>query len=176
MLDLPCLRPRSAAPAERSGAHEPAEDGAAEARRAAAGELARVEPLADAQHGLHAEPAQRLGLPAREGRADQRERGALALAPEDQLRERAAREVRRGDALADVAAGPGEPTRAVDADRRPPAARHRDRPRPAVLDRAAAQRREEGREDALDARVVARRLGEALGHGGAEEVAPAAPE
>src|SRR5215470_4735022 len=93
------------APSPPSGADEPAEDRAPEARRAASRELARVEPLADAQHRLHAEPAQRLGLPAREGRADQRERGALALAPEDQLRERAAGEVRGGDALADVAAG-----------------------------------------------------------------------
>src|SRR5262245_40636567 len=69
-------------------------EGAAQARRRAARELRGVERLPDAQEARDPDPAQRLELPAREGRPDEREPRALALAPEDQLGQRAPGEVR----------------------------------------------------------------------------------
>src|SRR5262245_55124363 len=87
---------------------EDAPERAAQARRPAARELGRSEREPDAQEPADADPAQGLRLPAREGRADEGEPHELALAREDQVGERAPREVRGRHALSDVAPRPAD--------------------------------------------------------------------
>ncbi len=88
--------------------------------------------------------AQGLGLPERRLVAHPGQRRELGLRAGDEVAQGAPGEVRRGDAVTDVAARPGAAGRAVEADRGVPVARHADRPAPAVGDAELADLREEG--------------------------------
>src|SRR5438270_10536784 len=83
-------------------------DEAAQPRRAPAPALAAVRLAVEGVHGVDRRPAQRLGLPAAGIAPDPRERAEGGLALEDQIAQGARREVRRGEALPDVASGAGE--------------------------------------------------------------------
>ena len=74
------------------------------------------------------DPPERLGLPVARAVADPRQLREVALAAGDQLRERAAGEVRRGHPVAHVAARPGDPAAAVEAHGGVPVARHPEAP------------------------------------------------
>ena len=94
------------------------DEGAFVVDRAPAGaRFATVGGRAQAKPGVDAEPAQRLPLPVAAVMVDPRELGALGVAAQDQIGERAPREVRRRHAVADVAAGPRQTGGTVETDR-----------------------------------------------------------
>src|SRR6202030_1845508 len=108
------LRPRSSP--ERTwrtgGRSSPAREGIdepAQPRRPAAALLAAVGPAVEGVDAVDRPPAQGLGLPRPRRAPDPWQRGELAGLAEDEIAQGPPGEVCGGDALADVAAGPGEP-------------------------------------------------------------------
>ncbi len=88
-------------------------------------------------------PAQGLDLPALRAVADPRQPGELGVAPEHQIGEGAAGEVRGRHAGADVAARPAETAGSVVDDGRGPVSRHSEHAGPGVGDRDGSGIREE---------------------------------
>src|SRR4051794_15241094 len=105
-----------------------------DARRALRALLLAVRAPVHRVDPVDAHPAQRLGLPGRRAVPDPRQAGQLGVAPQDEVAQRAAGEIGRRDAVADVAAGPRGAGRRVGAHGRAPVPRDPEHARPGVLD------------------------------------------
>ncbi|MCY1382189.1 hypothetical protein D9M69_701810 [compost metagenome] len=83
---------------------------------------------------MNAEPAEGLRLPLAHRAVDPGKAGQFRIAAQHQIGERAARKVGGGNAKADIAAGPADAGRAVEAGRRTPVARHAEHAAPGMVD------------------------------------------
>src|SRR5262249_38937107 len=104
----------------------------------------------EAQAGVDAQPAQRLGLPRAAAVVHPREAHEARVGAGDEVGQCAAGEIRGSHTVAYVAARPGQAALAVEPDGGVPVARHAQRPAPPMGDGDVGERREPTRQRAAD--------------------------
>ena len=97
--------------------------------------LATVGGPIEGVHRVHAEPAQRLRLPAAYAVIDPGQPGQFGVVAEGEVGEGSGGQIGRGQPAAHVAAGMAEAGGRVERDTRAPVPRHAEHPAPGVGDR-----------------------------------------